>query len=423
MKTILLLLLSILPLMSAEPTAVREWTSSVGSKIEGQAVGFSGGQVTLKSTTGRSIKLPLAELSLEDQALILDHFKPEPIKGASFDAPTLDQPLGKIVGPIKASGNSSYFLYLPTTLADGENAPLLFYTGSATANKKTLSRFISASELTGIVLAASVESKNLKSGSSSTFQVNNKHTITCLKHIEETLPVEVKRVFFTGGSGGGASAFYNASKLDCLGALPYIGYIPSGHKPNRKGFYYIAGGAWDFNRYSSAAAAKEFKTRATHRMYPGGHTKGKPGIAEEGLIWLYTRHIYEQQKLHPEEVARFEARFSAFLIKLSKKDSALAYFWTDHLLNLCEVSGPMRTFAEGIHATLAQDEANVKYLAGRVALDNFSEAILAPVDRDTLSETGYTSPEIKAEAQKLVDEYSDTPVIKEITKELLKKVH
>ncbi len=418
MKVLLLFLISILPVISAEPTEVREWTSSVGSKIEGKAMGLSEGKVTLKTTAGRTLVLPLSKLSKEDGEFLLEHFKPEPLEAPSFEAPTLDHPLGEIVGPIEASDGSSYFLYLPKCLAAGADAPLFFFTGPNPSKKKTLERFISAAELTGMVLAASVESKNQENA----FVINNGHTKNCLKHIKKTLPVDVERVFFSGTSGGGATSLYNASTIKCLGALPYIGYIPSGSSPTKKGFYYLASGAWDYNRYSSAGAAKQFKNRATHRMYSGGHTMGSKAIAEEGAIWLYTRHIYEKRDLFPEEATRFEVRLSTFLAELSEKDSQLAYYWTDHLLNLCEASGAVRPIIEGFHTKLASDPENVRYLAGRVALDDFSEDVFAPVDgKGSLSE--HTTPNIQTSAQKLVDEYSDVPAIKEIAEGLLKKTH
>lgn len=416
MKFLLLFLVSLLSLAAAEPTEVREWTSSVGSKIEGKAMSLSEGKVTLKTTAGRTLVLPLAKLSKEDGEFLLEHFKPEPVKAPIFEAPVLDYPLGEVVGPIQASDDSSYFLYLPKSLAAGADAPLFFFTGPNPSKKKTLERFISAAELTGMVLAASVESKN----QTNAFEINNGHTKNCLKHIKKSLPVDVERVFFSGTSGGGATSLYNASTIKCLGALPYIAYIPDGSSPPKKGFYYLASGAWDYNRYSSAGAAKKFKNRATHRMYSGGHTMGNSAIAEEGVIWLYTRHIYEKRSDFPEEATRFEVRLSAFLSELSEKNSQLAYFWTDHLLNLCEASGPVRPIIERLHSKLGSDPANVRYLAGRVALDNFSENVFAPVDgKGSLSE--HTTPKIQKAAQELVNEYSDTPEIKEIAEELLKK--
>lgn len=402
--------------MSAEPTELREWTSTVGSKIEAKAIGLSDGKVTLKTGNGRTLVLALTKLSKEDGDFLKEHFKPEPLDAPSFKAPSLDHPLGEIVGPIEAAEGSSYYLYLPKTLADGAKAPLLFFTGPKPSKASTLERFTSAAELTGMVLAASVESKN----QTNAFEINHGHTKKCLNHIGKTLPVEVSRVFFSGTSGGGATSLYNASLLKCLGALPYIAYIPDGSSPSKKGFYYLASGAWDYNRYSSAGAAKKFKERATHRMYPGGHRMGRSEIAEEGTIWLYTRHIYEKGEDFPEEKTRFEARFMPYLTSLSEKDSQLAYYWTDHILNLCEASGAIRPLVENLHEKLAGDQSNVRYLAGRVALDDFSERVFAAEDgKGSLAE--HTTPKIQKEAQSLVEEFSDVPKIKETAEELLKK--
>ena len=322
---------------------------------------------------------------------------------------------GETVGPIDAGGGSTYFVYLPKTLAEGSAAPVLFWTGAGKSSAKSLRGFLSAAELTGMVVACSVESKNQDNA----FVINNGHTERCLEHMEETLPIDPKRVFFTGSSGGGATAFYNADHIDCAGALPYIGYMPNGKVPGNGDFFYVASGAWDYNRYLSAYAAEELGDKATHRLYPGGHRANTGDIGDEGLCWLYTRELYANGKDRAEERARFEHRFHQHLTEELSEKPHLAYFWTDHLLNLCEVEGQFGEVLKLLAEELAPDQQ--PYLDGRKALEAFSEEYYAPLGAGGGSKGGHTTPEIEAAAAALAEEFAGVPEIEEIAKELGKK--
>lgn len=84
---------------------------------------------------------------------------------------------------------------------------------------KDMDAYIKVAELTGMVIAGSVENSNRRDHR---LIVNS--TDACINHINETLPVAKSRMFFTGGSGGGARTFIFAEKYaaDCAGAMPYV---------------------------------------------------------------------------------------------------------------------------------------------------------------------------------------------------------
>ena len=99
-----------------------------------------------------------------------------------------------------------------------------------------------------------------------------------MKHLIGSLPVDPQRVYFTGGSGGGAMSFYNAARIPSAGAMPHIGYIPD-DTTLKGGDFFVINGATDYNRYTSAAAVKSFGKNAIHRFFVGGPRKGRIGSA------------------------------------------------------------------------------------------------------------------------------------------------
>ena len=68
-RLLFLLLILIVPCVAAQEkkSPLRTWTSDIGTKIEAELVSLADGEVTLKTKTGRTLKVPLKKLSKADQ--------------------------------------------------------------------------------------------------------------------------------------------------------------------------------------------------------------------------------------------------------------------------------------------------------------------------------------------------------------------
>lgn len=95
----------------------REWTSVANTKLTGKAMSLENGVVSFETAEGRQLKVPLDKLVEEDQLILRKCFMGKMPTADELVAPQ-DLPFtqGEIVGPVEASGGSSYYLYLPTTL-------------------------------------------------------------------------------------------------------------------------------------------------------------------------------------------------------------------------------------------------------------------------------------------------------------------
>jgi hypothetical protein len=92
-----------------------------------------------------------------------------------------------------------YLLYLPGTLKKDRRAPWLFYTYSGGGCKGLRTKITETAELSGWVLAMSIESGNDYTGS------NLGLCAIAVKYSLKMLPVDDDRLDFTGNSGGGRS--------------------------------------------------------------------------------------------------------------------------------------------------------------------------------------------------------------------------
>ena len=91
-RLLFLLLILIVPCVSAQEkkSPLRTWTSDIGTKIEAELVSIADGEVTLKTKTGRTLKVPLHKLSKADQEFAAAKSSPkEPTKDAVSVNPNL----------------------------------------------------------------------------------------------------------------------------------------------------------------------------------------------------------------------------------------------------------------------------------------------------------------------------------------------
>lgn len=407
----------------AEPTASREWISSTGSKVTGSALSVKAGKVLLKLDGGRELTVPLDKLSVGDREFLTDHFGEEatsgeaPVgeasgSGSEFIADGLAQKIGEVVGPIDAGEGSTYFLYIPKTLRKGRLAPLMHVNDAGGGNARSMRGFIEGAEVCGWVLAASVESKNGK-----TTGQNFQYAKSNVKHITETLPVDPARVYFTGGSGGGAMSFFNAASLPGAGSMPQIGYIPDNAVP-KGGDHMVCGGTTDYNRYTSANAVKTIGKGAIHRLYVGGHQGAPDWLRAEGIVWLNGRYLARDKRSGDlaAECLDYEAGVIEWIGKLSSTEPHRAYHWCSFLKDEYKISGANATILGAIATKLAADSKNVSYVEGIEAISEFSDKHYSAMGSG--SAYSHNTPKMVSDSEKLAEKYAGVPMIAEIVAEL-----
>lgn len=394
--------------------AQREWTDqATGRKITAEFVSVEGDQVTL-SMQGKQFKIPVAKLSPEDQTYLkIVGGTPAPAPAPALaPEPSPAQPIqaittGQVVGPIEVEG-SHYFYYVPSSVKPGTKAPLIFYTGSGGGDEGLVKRMREGAEISGWVAACSVEIRNMMPDNES-----KPHLDHCLKHLFATQPVDTNQVYFSGSSGGSRRAFTNADRFNSAGVL---GIIAGGEdkEMSRNRFYYMITGATDFNRYGVGCSfAKARKTSAV-RFHPGGHEDGPMWLVTEGIVWLQAMH-HEKVNASAAECARFEDAVMVWVKSLRATEAHRAAWWADFFKS--RMKGPHKVEMETMAAELMAVPANRSYIKGIADLEEFAISALAPVGPYS-QKGGHTTPEIQRKAEKILQEHSDSPWIKEVATEL-----
>lgn len=400
-------------LLAEEPTALREWTSTSGSKINASATKCNAKTVFFKTDTGRELEVGLDLIIEKERNLLIKHFNLEgtvrmPGRPIHSSTPKHDEelpyPKGEISGPIKTGDGSTYFLYVPTTLKKDQPAPLIFLTQPGGGGKNRIAAYKAAVERLGYVLAISVESKN-----NSPIQKNHEHTKRCINHLKEQVPIDSKRYYFSGGSGGAATAMYNCHLYKAAGAMPIIGYSPT---PVESGHFYVIGGATDYNRYISADIAARHDNNAMHRLFAGGHGGVKSHHIDDGLAWLTGRFLAKKSK--ENERLDYEYAMLNWIKNLEQQKQAhRGYYWADFLLSKAYgIEGHNKSVAEELKTKLST-ETNQRYAEGIKSIDEFSKTVYHG-NSNGGSRYGHTNPAVKKEADKLAAELAGVPELQAV---------
>jgi hypothetical protein len=316
---------------------------------------------------------------------------------------------GEVIGPIEVSSSANYLLYIPKSLPDDRDVPLLFYTHSQGASRKLLDRITEAAEMTGWIFAMSVESSNKNSVES-----NCRASEDAVDHIRKKLPVDRKRLYFTGNSGGGAQSYYNADKMDACGVMPNVGYIPSGAGTPSVDCFIINGGK-DYNRYVSARNRKKIGDTAIHRFHRKGHGVAPNWLMIEGVCWLEGRYLAETRKKVGDEKADYVAAMLEWIGSLKEAEPHRAYYWALFLQENLKLSSKDKSAAKTLIDELGQEKTNVLYVQGVKDLDLLSKEQLSNVSGQFY---GKVDENVASACDTLLVTYAGVPLIEEALKAL-----
>ena len=392
-------------ILSAD-AAPREWTDkATGRKVTGEFVSLEGDQVTL-SINGKEFKMPVAKLSADDQAylkVVGEMPAPAPTAAPEATPAAPAKSTSKVQGPVEVDG-SSYFYYIPASAPEGAKLPLLTYTGALGADANTVKSMIEGAEICGWMVACCVQSSNRVDP-----ELNQTHLGKVVKHMVANQPVDPKRLYFSGHSGGARMAFRGCKRLDGAGVIAYIAGAQD-DEISRTDRYFIISGATDYNRYDTATTYAAARKVSAYRLHTEGHTNGPGWLMTEGMMWLQSSWDVDTQSTGPARSA-FEAASIAWIEKTKGSAPHRAAWWA-RFLKTQGVGAPHQAKIAELNATFSLVPANEAYIKGIADIEEFADSVLAKIS--IYSEKGHTTPEIQKKCDKMVEAHADTPWIKDV---------
>jgi dienelactone hydrolase len=269
---------------------LRTWATVDGHTAEARLVRQGSGQVILQNKDGQFFTVPVKNLAAKDRMfLISEQYKefekqPEPAKDYEF-------PGGKISGPIKCKKDEkwTYYVYLPKNFSLSRKWPVIFVMSPNGGNNKTADRYTAGAELTDWIVAVSVESKN-------NFKESGSAVLTMVDDVLERFPVDKKRLYSSGFSGGARMAFSLAAAKKFAGVLP-CGAGGLDDKLDADSRVYGLVGSNCFNRWDMACTFKKYaEGKSVLWFFPGKHAWADAALVADGMSWLNYKYLESNAK-------------------------------------------------------------------------------------------------------------------------------
>lgn len=347
----------------AEPGEMRTWTSVSGAKIEARLVEQNSFNVVLEQEDGKKLKIALQKISKADRKYIemleVKEYETEPAPPEQYAVP-----LGKTSAEIKCEKDAqwSYYIFMPPNFNLSRKWPVMFIMSPGGGGVGNINNYMEGAKKNGWILAVSVQSKNgfKQAGDAMIAMVDD----VCSRH-----PVDEKRIYSSGFSGGARMAF---SLAEHLKGNPHAGVLACGagglgSDMSEETVVYGICGSNCFNRWDMACTMKELKNKSSRLwFFPAGHAWAGSDLLTDGTCWLngcYLKEVKKTDKLLTAERHRYAMMMLEHIGSMIEKDPERAY--------------RMGAFMEGfgIQSYLKEDlKAHMDKLRGMPAIQNYVKA-------------------------------------------------
>lgn len=390
--------------LSAEPTEMRSWVAKSGHKMEARALQVENDQVQFERAGGVKIAVPLAKLSAEDQEFLTQHFAiaadSTPAKGeataavAEGEAATdLPHPLGNTTGDVPCGGNFHCLFYFPNSLRKGAKHPVIFVMSPIGGGGRVPNRYIQGAERNRWIIAVSKESSN-------NFGDSQAAVDAMIKHVTENLPVDPKRLYTSGFSGGSRMAFATARNNKNITGVIACG--AGGNLGSPKQSAYGLCGSNCFNRTDMANSFRGFKGRDNLlRYFPGMHEWASDELCDDAITHLNGVFLLANRSKYPAECAFYIQQVTKLINECRETAPQRALMWASFLAEHNAADASITATRDA----LAKNPQHALYLKGLTDVSKFAQKTFGEISASQWKADPKVSAACKREAQK----YTGTP--------------
>jgi len=316
---------------------------------------------------------------------------------------------GKTSAEIKVAGSSqwSYFVYVPKSYTADRKWPVMFIMSPGGGDAGTLDRYLAGAELNGWILAGSVQSRN-------DFKPSEEAVKAMVADVCKHMPVDTKRMYASGFSGGARMAFWLSEEMKAKG---FAGVLPcgAGGHPDRmspKTIVFGLCGSNCFNRWDMACTLRGIKNGLSRlRFFQGNHDWAEAEHITYAMAWLnacYLKTAPATTTVLMDEKKQLMTKIHAEIDKDSGANPERAYDWA-----ACQGIMSALTGSQPTQALLKNPKVQL-YVAGLKDMDLFVRKHFATNVMDYQNNNG--PPAAKREADRLAQKYAETGLAALFTK-------
>ena len=254
-------------------------------------------------------------------------------------------------------------------------------------------RYRAGAERNHWIIAISKQSRNEFEGSQDAVDA-------MIRHVTSKLPINTKRMYVTGFSGGARMAFATAEAHTEIAGVLACG--AGGHLGAAHQVVYGLDGTNCFNRCDMANCFRDFKGRDNLlRFFPGQHEWAGEELCDDAITHLNGVYLFANRVTAPTEWAAFTAEVGDLVERSAKTAPLRAYMWSSFLTE----RGVKDAQLAALHASLGQSETNKLYEKGLADVSEFAQRNFG----DGGGSQWQADPEVAAACKREAKKFAGTP--------------
>ncbi len=203
---------------------------------------------------------------------------------SASSAPAQELQRGTVIDRVECAEApaQTYAVFLPSTYSSDRQWSLLLAFHPAARGPAMVEKFKAGAEQYGYIIAASNNSRN------GPYAVSLEAAQAMTKDVSRRFPIDTKRVYLTGMSGGARVAMGIAlAKNNISGVIASsAGYPDSRPRANVPFAVYGTAGTEDFNYLEMRQLDRKLSSPHFLAVFPGGHTLPPDDVAFDALEWM-----------------------------------------------------------------------------------------------------------------------------------------
>jgi dienelactone hydrolase len=223
-------------------------------------------------------------------------------------------PLGQIIDdvPCKADTSQHYSLYLPSHFTPLRKWSVILAFDAGGRGRRAVERYQGAAEKYGFIIAGSNNSRN------GPWEVSLNAAKAMTADVELRFPVDLKRIYTAGMSGGARVAMKLAMDSDSIaGVFASSAGFPDDPRDEVRFPIFGSAGTDDFNHQEMHELDRDLKSPHRIEVFNGGHAWLPVELAMDGVEWmeiqamkagLRDRETKEIDEIFAKRVARAEGQ-------------------------------------------------------------------------------------------------------------------
>jgi len=197
-------------------------------------------------------------------------------------------PVGVVIPKVVtiAKPDQSYALYLPTSYSPAKRWPIVYVFDPGARGSTPVELMKDAAERYGYIVVGSNNSRN------GSWPIESEAAQVVFQDTHGRFPIDPRRVYFAGFSGGARVAANIAQMCKCAAGLLLngAGFLPQAYSPNEAPFaVFAAVGTYDFNYPEVIRMDDDLEKLAyphAFRRFSGPHLWAPASVMDEALAWF-----------------------------------------------------------------------------------------------------------------------------------------